>query len=516
MARPVVRDLRARGAPERRLSSVGEAAPAIRALATRARVSDRYPVALRRYMARVASRASILLLSDLTAVLSSWLLLRSLMSRENPPHAFAWHFNTAGPLADPGRPGSTVLWLALLSGLLLTGLYTRNRVLNTSVRVAIAAAFAAGVAAIPLAAIVGVREAIVECSIVAATAAAAILLVRMAAELFLRYLWPGSRGAAAAILVGPPESLHSPVAAAIDRRGSDYRVVARVPTRRSEDPPHALARTVEDLMVAEHAEAVVLCDAVPEQYLAPLVDATLDAGGQVLYPPRAVRIEGLRPQLVWHHDRPFFLLGTPVLAPGAIVLKRLTDIVGALLLLTLATPAMLVVAIAIKLDSLGPVFFAQDRAGLRGRRFKMWKFRTMRLGADGEKADLAHLNRTGDVRLFKIESDPRVTRVGRFLRRLSLDELPQLWNVLDGTMSLVGPRPFFESDFAAYEDHHFRRLDTKAGITGLWQVGGRSEVVDFEDVVFLDRQYIEQWSFWLDLSILFRTIPAVLRRTGAF
>jgi lipopolysaccharide/colanic/teichoic acid biosynthesis glycosyltransferase len=102
------------------------------------------------------------------------------------------------------------------------------------------------------------------------------------------------------------------------------------------------------------------------------------------------------------------------------------------------------------------------------------------------------------------------------LRRWSLDELPQLANVLIGEMSLIGPRPFFESDFEDYDDHHFRRLDAKPGITGLWQVSGRSEVKDFEDVVFLDRQYIEQWSFWLDVSILFRTIPAVLRRTGAF
>ncbi len=146
----------------------------------------------------------------------------------------------------------------------------------------------------------------------------------------------------------------------------------------------------------------------------------------------------------------------------------------------------------------------------------MMKFRTMRLGADEEKLQLAHLNHTGDARLFKIPSDPRVTRCGRFLRRWSLDELPQLWNVLRGDMALVGPRPFFEADFAAYEDHHFRRLDTKPGITGLWQVSGRSEVVDFEDVVFLDRQYIEQWSFWLDISILFRTISAVVRRTGAY
>jgi lipopolysaccharide/colanic/teichoic acid biosynthesis glycosyltransferase len=138
------------------------------------------------------------------------------------------------------------------------------------------------------------------------------------------------------------------------------------------------------------------------------------------------------------------------------------------------------------------------------------------VGADAEKEALAHLNLTGDRRLFKIPNDPRVTLLGAWLRRWSLDELPQLWNVLRGDMSLVGPRPFFESDLEDYEDHHFRRLGAKPGITGLWQVSGRSSVVDFEEVVRLDRDYIEQWSIWLDLWILLRTIPTVFQRTGAY
>jgi lipopolysaccharide/colanic/teichoic acid biosynthesis glycosyltransferase len=158
----------------------------------------------------------------------------------------------------------------------------------------------------------------------------------------------------------------------------------------------------------------------------------------------------------------------------------------------------------------------QERVGQAGRVFRMLKFRTMRQGADAEKAEFAHLNCTGDHRLFKIPNDPRVTKVGAFLRRWSLDELPQLFNILRGDMSLVGPRPFFESDLAAYDDHHFIRLAVKPGVTGLWQVKGRSSIVDFEEVVQLDRRYIENWSFGMDLSILLHTIPAVLRRTGAY
>ncbi len=189
---------------------------------------------------------------------------------------------------------------------------------------------------------------------------------------------------------------------------------------------------------------------------------------------------------------------------------------GAALGLVLLAPLLLLLAVAIKLDSPGPVLFTQRRAGLGGRAFSMLKFRTMRHGADEEKECFAHLNLTGDPRLFKIPDDPRVTRFGRFLRRWSLDELPQLWNVLRGDMSLVGPRPFFERDFAVYEEHHFHRLGAKPGITGLWQVSGRSEIIDFEEVVRLDREYIESWSLSLDVSIIARTLPAVLSRTGAY
>jgi lipopolysaccharide/colanic/teichoic acid biosynthesis glycosyltransferase len=219
---------------------------------------------------------------------------------------------------------------------------------------------------------------------------------------------------------------------------------------------------------------------------------------------------------VWHHDQPFFELGSPVLKARALISKRIVDVCVSSILLTLFAPVLAIIAIAIRLDSPGSPFFLQERAGLGGRRFRMFKFRTMRDGSDVEKQELAHLNQSGDKRLFKIRDDPRVTAFGRFLRRWSLDELPQFANVLVGDMSLVGPRPFFEADFEDYEDHHFRRLDAKPGITGLWQVSGRSEVLDFEDVIYLDRQYIEQWSFWLDVSIMFRTLPAVVRRTGAY
>ena len=271
-----------------------------------------------------------------------------------------------------------------------------------------------------------------------------------------------------------------------------------------------------EVIDAHHVETVVVCEHLDDRQITSVREASLAAGCQLLYPARAVKIAGVRPALVWHQDQPFFELGAPVLKPSAVVWKRIVDVVGATSGLVLLSPVFLIIAAAIRIDSPGPVFFTQDRAGLGGRRFRMLKFRTMRLGADEEKTNLSHLNHTGDSRLFKIPQDPRVTRLGALLRRWSLDELPQCWNVLWGDMSLVGPRPFFEADFATYQDHHFRRLDAKPGITGLWQVSGRSSVIDFEDVVYLDRQYIEQWTFWLDVSIMFRTLPAVVRRTGAY
>jgi lipopolysaccharide/colanic/teichoic acid biosynthesis glycosyltransferase len=196
--------------------------------------------------------------------------------------------------------------------------------------------------------------------------------------------------------------------------------------------------------------------------------------------------------------------------------KRCLDVIGAAIGLVLAAPLLLLLAALVKLDSRGPVLFTQRRVGFGGRPFQMLKLRTMHDGADVMKPALARMNASDDPRLFKIRRDPRVTRVGRALRRWSLDELPQLWNVLAGEMSLVGPRPFFESDLEAYEARHLQRLSVKPGVTGLWQVSGRSDILDFEEVVRLDRQYIEQWSVALDLRILARTLPAVVSRTGAY
>jgi lipopolysaccharide/colanic/teichoic acid biosynthesis glycosyltransferase len=196
-------------------------------------------------------------------------------------------------------------------------------------------------------------------------------------------------------------------------------------------------------------------------------------------------------------------------------LKRALDVIGAAAGLVLLSPLILVIGALIKLDNPGPIFFAQTRVGLGGRSFQMLKFRTMINGADSRKREVAHLNGSGDWRLFKVASDPRVTRIGRFLRKYSLDEIPQLWNVLRREMSLVGPRPFFPEDLEFYEPHHFQRYSVLPGITGQWQVNGRSQIKDFEAVVAHDLDYIRNWSLASDMAILFKTLPAVFRAEGA-
>ncbi|MBI5650676.1 MAG: undecaprenyl-phosphate glucose phosphotransferase [Chloroflexi bacterium] len=211
---------------------------------------------------------------------------------------------------------------------------------------------------------------------------------------------------------------------------------------------------------------------------------------------------------------PLITIREPSLGIVDSVIKRAMDLILGTLALPIATPMMLFIAALIRLDSPGPIIFAQKRVGRGGKPFITYKFRSMRVGAESEQDQLNGLNEaTGP--LFKIKNDPRHTRVGRWLRRTSIDELPQIFNVLRGEMSLVGPRPPMIAEVEKYEDWHKKRLEATPGITGLWQVSGRSELT-FDEMVMLDIYYIENWSPWLDLWILFKTVPTVLFARGAY
>ena len=197
-----------------------------------------------------------------------------------------------------------------------------------------------------------------------------------------------------------------------------------------------------------------------------------------------------------------------------IVLKRLMDILGGIVGLLITAVVTIVLGPMIKLESPGPLFFSQKRVGRNGRIFKIYKFRSMYADAEERKKELMEQNEM-DGLMFKMTDDPRITKIGKFIRKTSLDELPQFWNVLKGDMSLVGTRPPTVDEYNQYDQHHKSRLAMKPGLTGMWQVSGRSEITDFEEVVRLDNEYIMNFSISLDIKILIKTVFTVLKRKGS-
>lgn len=213
-------------------------------------------------------------------------------------------------------------------------------------------------------------------------------------------------------------------------------------------------------------------------------------------------------------DYPMAQFAPTVISPGKLSLKRFVDIIGGIVGTVLSFPIILIVAIPLKIESPGPLIFKQQRVGKNGRIFNIYKLRSMYQDAEERKKALMEQNKM-DGHMFKMDNDPRITKVGKFIRKTSIDELPQFWNVLKGDMSLVGTRPPTVDEFEKYESHHKRRLSMKPGITGKWQVSGRSDIQDFEEVVKLDCEYIDEWSPFLDIQILFKTVGVVLTHKGA-
>jgi len=276
-----------------------------------------------------------------------------------------------------------------------------------------------------------------------------------------------------------------------------------------------LLSDIGDVITEHRVDEVIIADPdFPQQEAVELVDQAHQRGVRVRIAPSTMEILVHRAEFVPGQTVPLFELKPPVFEGLDYLLKRTFDLVVATLLLVLLSPVLLGCWLAIRTTSLGPSIYRSSRPGIGGRPFACLKFRTMSRDADLEQSALEQHNEL-DGALFKMRDDPRITSVGRFLRRWSFDELPQLWNVLRGEMSLVGPRPLPERDFQRLEDWHKKRYLVTPGMTGLWQVSGRSEL-DFDDLVRLDFLYLERWSVFLDLSILVKTVPAVLARRGAF
>jgi exopolysaccharide biosynthesis polyprenyl glycosylphosphotransferase len=321
-----------------------------------------------------------------------------------------------------------------------------------------------------------------------------------------------------AVLVGTGEHIEAVAHALHDSGHTPVSVVGFVSlTPRPDNGLRSLGTLHElgDIVVAHKVDEVIIADPdFPQKQAVELVDTCHQRGVVVRVAPSTMEILIHRAEFVPGQSVPLFELKPPVFDGIDFAVKRTFDVLVASLLLFVLSPVLLACAVAIRLSSRGPILYRSIRPGIGGLPFACLKFRTMYHDADRRQAELEQLNEASGA-LFKIRQDPRVTRVGRALRRFSIDELPQLMNVLRGEMSLVGPRPLPQRDFDQLEPWHRKRYLVLPGITGLWQVSGRSEL-DFDDLVRLDFLYLERWSVFLDLSILVKTVPAVLTRRGAF
>jgi len=321
-----------------------------------------------------------------------------------------------------------------------------------------------------------------------------------------------------AVLVGSGKHIDEVARALADRSRTRVDIVGYISlTPRPRNGLRSLGALPDlpTVLEIEAVQEVIIADPdFPQDKAVELVDLCHQRGVTVQVAPSTMEILIDRAEFAPGHTVPLFTLRPPVFEGVDYAVKRTFDLVVSCVSLILLSPFLLAIAVAVKLSSRGPVIYRSVRPGMAGKPFRCFKFRTMSEHAEQTQDELESLNELSGV-LFKIRDDPRLTKVGRFLRRFSLDELPQLVNVVRGEMSLVGPRPLPMRDFERLEEWHKKRYLVLPGITGLWQVSGRAEL-DFDDLVRLDFLYLERWSIMLDLSILLKTIPAVLSRRGAF
>jgi exopolysaccharide biosynthesis polyprenyl glycosylphosphotransferase len=344
-----------------------------------------------------------------------------------------------------------------------------------------------------------------------------LVVARLGIDRLVRQAYARGLGLRRAVLVGTRRDARAALRLVRSDSNGDQRVVGYVSTRRHGERG-ALGTLYElpEILMRADAEEVLFVSALREPELREAVEAAFEQGARCYAVPWALTAAHARAEAVKIGECPAFHLHPAEFELPELLLKRALDLVLTTLALIVVVPLGALIALAIKVDSPGPVFFRQRRVGLGGRTFVMWKFRSMRVAAHGDRGQIAHLNDYGAAPLFKLRRDPRVTRIGRLLRRTSLDELPQLINVLRGEMSLVGPRPPLPEEVARYLPHHYDRLSVVPGLTGPWQVNGRNLITDFERIVRMEREYIDAWSLRMDLQILVRTVGVVVSGTGAY
>ncbi len=344
--------------------------------------------------------------------------------------------------------------------------------------------------------------------------------VRRVSDWLLHVLWSRMAEPSRALFVGTPAEVEFAMQRSPMKGPHALVPVARLDlSHATPTDDDATADPLEQqLQAAIHdhdVDTTLLCSQFDDNALTRIVGTSEAAGCRVISFSRAFSVAKLSPTLTTYDRTPVVELTQPGIRGRDLLLKRAFDVVAAGLLVVLLAPVMLVVALLVKRSSPGPALFRQERVGYGGRRFHILKFRSMCVDAEQQLESLREESIYGDARLFKMVRDPRVTPLGRFLRRSSLDELPQLFNVLGGSMSLVGPRPPLPSEVAMYGDQSFLRFDVKPGITGPWQVNGRNAVINFDDVIAIETEYVNGWTIWRDFSILARTVPVVLKMEGA-
>jgi exopolysaccharide biosynthesis polyprenyl glycosylphosphotransferase len=344
----------------------------------------------------------------------------------------------------------------------------------------------------------------------------ALLAGREMVDGLVRQVYARGIGLRRAVLIGDLEEVGRAIERLRDERRVDQYIEGHLTPDGKSDPTSLgsvsrLAWILEERDVQE----VIVATSLPTPTIRQVAECCFDHGAALYAIPSVTEVVDCRAEPLRMGTCPLIRLHPARLEFPSLLLKRAFDLLIATLMLIVAVPLFALISLAIKLDSPGPVLYRARRVGLGGQVFNMWKFRSMQLDAEEQEKDLAHLNiYPGGT--FKVRDDPRVTWVGRLLRRSSLDELPQLFNVLQGEMSLVGPRPALVADLQRYEPHHFERLSVIPGMTGAWQVGGRNLITDFETIFRLDRSYIQRWSLLLDVKIMIRTLKVVITGEGAY
>ncbi len=478
---------------------------------------------LRRYAQRAATRFLVLVVADL----ASFGLMRALIRAVRDQAALGgWIAARVEAVLPPGILNGWQYAAALFVALLALGCYGTGDRRRDARRLFAASALAT---ALPLWMTIwtrGLDVVVLQYALTTSLVWVGLVGERFTVDRLVDWVRPPERRATRALFVGSAEQCAAVAATAAFRDPRDFASVGFVDIRM---PPALESRghlmEIARVLHESRAEAVVACGQLTDMQLEDVTRAALAAGCQLLALPRGVDMPGVIPDIIWRRGQPLVTLTAPTLQGWELALKRAVDLVGAMVGLILTAPLLAVIAAAIRLDSRGPVFFRQERAGTGGRRFRVLKFRTMTHGAsDASHRDLVHRMLSGDEestaqcgsggsRVYKLLRDDRITRVGRLLRRSSLDELPQLVNVLRGQMSLVGPRPPLPYEIEAYAHWQFDRLQMRPGITGLWQVSGRN-LLTYRRMCELDIEYVRRWSLWLDLQILVKTIPVVLFNSG--